>query len=221
MSEISDKAKEILRDEHYRILGGSTRVSEDPGDRLWCALDAAGLTIVRASQDLLQALDVVRVQRETAYTGDLVTEPRWAEADDVPLNQPFELGALVVLPEPATVQEIAEFPEDWGDPPEHEPKPGCTRPSKRKFGSEYAAKLGADQIKRSVGPNYDPLYPYQCPAGGHWHLSHYRQGTAKCPVCQLPKPAWRGGDAYWVIAKHMSVGNAGPCNGTGARVEAK
>ena len=95
----------------------------------------------------------------------------------------------------------------------------CTQPQEKKFPTRDGAKIGAEMIKARVGAGYQQLYPYECSAGGHWHLSHYRQGKARCPVCQLPRNAWRGGESYWwVISRHSSFGKAGPCTGTGSRV---
>lgn len=143
-----------------------------------------------------------------------VTEnPRWAEPDDIPAPS-------------------SPYPGDWADetktpgyiynnppePPVEEPIPACTYPRKKKFANLNEAREGARAIEAHHGERYEPLYPYECPSGGHWHLSHYRQGEAVCPVCQIKRPAWRGGESYWVISRHNIVGNAGACNGTGDRV---
>lgn len=106
------------------------------------------------------------------------------------------------------------------EPPEEEPVPDCAHPDKRKYRSRSWADAGAKGIRKKVGETaYQTLYPYECPAGGHWHLSHYRQGKAKCPACQMPQAAWKGGEDYWVIAKHEGVDVDGSlCRGTGERV---
>lgn len=80
----------------------------------------------------------------------------------------------------------------------------CRYGAKRTFGSKEAATAGTQDIRARVeaaGRVYTTLYPYACPDGDHWHLSHYPQGTATCPVCGREAPAWNGGKV-WVISAH-------------------
>lgn len=82
----------------------------------------------------------------------------------------------------------------------------CPFPVKRTFRTRELARVGMKTIQWAVegqGSAYDTLYPYRCPNGRHWHLSHYRQGRVLCPVCQLKAPAWFGGKV-WVISAHTA-----------------
>lgn len=87
----------------------------------------------------------------------------------------------------------------------------CRFAAKRTFPTREWARQGMRDIRAAVwarGVRYDTLYPYRCPNGSHWHLSHYRQGYAMCPVCGQRQQAWFGGKV-WVIAAH------GGCAGEG------
>lgn len=95
----------------------------------------------------------------------------------------------------------------------------CRYPSKQYYSTRVDAKQGAREIKRSVeseGGVYDQLYPYRCPDGNHWHLSHFQQGVKTCPRCGNPAPAWNGGDT-WVIGFHKQW-NGEKCYGESLRV---
>jgi hypothetical protein len=90
----------------------------------------------------------------------------------------------------------------------------CDFPAKRTFRTRELARAGAHEIRLHVGVAYQTLYPYKCPTERHWHLSHFRQGYAICPVCGYRKPAWRG--AVWVMAAHRN--RETKCDGVGSRV---
>lgn len=142
-------------------------------------------------------------------------EPRWAEPDDLPEPGPVERNVRQYF------TDHSEYRQGFGvEPPVEEPVPMCTFPQKKRCKTKQEAIELRDRMAKHFGDRYEPLYPYECPAGGHWHLSHYRQGKANCPVCQLHKPAWRGGEGYWVMAKHAATidGITLVCTGTGARV---
>lgn len=47
----------------------------------------------------------------------------------------------------------------------------CPTPLKQRYRSKSDAKSGR-QRARAVHGN-DRLWPYECPAGGHWHLTHW------------------------------------------------
>jgi len=108
-------------------------------------------------------------------------------------------------------------------PPQRDPEQpadSCRYWRKKEFVSKAQAYEGARQIRLHVeltGRTYDPLYPYLCPDGDHWHLSHYRQGEATCSHCGETARAWRGGADYWVIGEH-SLANGQPCSGEKTQV---
>lgn len=51
----------------------------------------------------------------------------------------------------------------------------CPTPSKQVYRSQAAAKHA--QIERRSRGNQGRLYPYECPAGDHWHLTHHTPET--------------------------------------------
>lgn len=92
----------------------------------------------------------------------------------------------------------------------------CRYGDKRRFDTRDGARAGARTIKAAVearGGVYDTLHPYACPDGptqghpAHWHLSHFHQGTATCPVCSLIVRAWRADN--WVISGHYGCPGEG------------
>lgn len=91
----------------------------------------------------------------------------------------------------------------------------CHLGKKRYYPSRDAALAGAEDIRVEVTAQgrkaYDQLYPYLCPSGGHWHLSHYRQGTARCLVCLQRGPAWLKGE--WIMGKHIDPTTGRDCCG--------
>lgn len=92
----------------------------------------------------------------------------------------------------------------------------CRFASKRTFATEDDARLGALEIKTVCALNhrsYTELFPYPCPDGDHWHLSHWAQGTGLCGTCNEMVPAWKGW--WWVIGRHYV--NHQPCKGEGSR----
>lgn len=52
----------------------------------------------------------------------------------------------------------------------------CPTPTKKRYRSKAAAKR-AERLWRPSEFNPNPvkerLYPYLCPSGEHWHLTHY------------------------------------------------
>lgn len=92
----------------------------------------------------------------------------------------------------------------------------CRFPEKRTYRTRELAREGMRQIRFAVGERYDTLYPYRCPDESHWHLSHYRQGRAVCPVCGKLVPSWFGGKV-WIIAVHTRGLWPRPCAGEGMR----
>ena len=73
------------------------------------------------------------------------------------------------------------------------------------------------QIKAGVesrGGVFDMLYPYRCPDAEHRHLSHYPQGTARCPVCGSEVAAFDV-ETAWVISPHRDGDE--PCPGEAAK----
>lgn len=44
----------------------------------------------------------------------------------------------------------------------------CPTPTKWR----YRTKSAARRYQKRHPPPGDPLWPYECPAGGHWHLTH-------------------------------------------------
>lgn len=94
----------------------------------------------------------------------------------------------------------------------------CRYARKRAYTTKRKARLGAMAIQAGVeasGREYQPLYPYRCPDGWHWHLSHFKQAKARCPQCHGEVPAWRGD--HWVISTHEVDGAV--CSGVGHRAE--
>lgn len=79
----------------------------------------------------------------------------------------------------------------------------CGFPEKQWYRTRALARVGMADIQHYVehvkGGTYQTLHPYRC--GNHWHLSHYRQGKAVCPVCNQIRPAWFSGTA-WIVAAH-------------------
>jgi hypothetical protein len=93
----------------------------------------------------------------------------------------------------------------------------CRFPAKRTFATRDKARAGAELIRQTVesqGGVYQTLYPYRCPENQHWHLSHYQQGYAVCSWCVQRRPAFKGGDDYWVLGNHRHDGH--PCGGSGS-----
>lgn len=86
---------------------------------------------------------------------------------------------------------------------------------KRLYATKDEAVAGAAEIKVHVegfGRTYIALHPYKCPDyGTHWHLTHYQQGYAICPLCRRRAPAWRG--RVWIIGWHQI--NGARCDGVG------
>lgn len=93
----------------------------------------------------------------------------------------------------------------------------CRFVTKRRFESSDAALSGAEAIRVTVqarGGRYDQLHPYLCPDAEHWHLSHYLQGTAVCPLCGENVPAFDVGTG-WVVSPHGDRDGDTACLGTG------
>lgn len=91
----------------------------------------------------------------------------------------------------------------------------CRYSRKRAFADQAHAVAGAERIRITVGDEYDQLYPYPCPDGPHWHLSHYEQGTQRCGTCNRLVSAWKKRPDWWVIGTHLNNGQ--PCVGEGTK----
>lgn len=101
------------------------------------------------------------------------------------------------------------LPDAWGR------RRDCRYWQKHGYSTRELARNGAEAIRIGVeemGGTYSTLYPYPCPDGDHWHLSHYQQGRKTCPSCGQSAPAWNGGKV-WVIGAHLTDG--APCTGEG------
>jgi hypothetical protein len=59
-------------------------------------------------------------------------------------------------------------PEPEGD---HD-VPACPTPDKRAYRSKAKANRFQRRTRPPLGTKKDRLYPYECPSGLHWHLTH-------------------------------------------------
>lgn len=72
-------------------------------------------------------------------------------------------------------------PSDLVRPPK--PPPPCPTPDKISYRSQAEAKRAhrrsywGDQLF-GIERTKPRLYPYECPAGGHWHLTHHQPRKA-------------------------------------------
>jgi len=92
----------------------------------------------------------------------------------------------------------------------------CPYMKKLVFDTRADARRGAEVIEEQIkarGAIYQRLYPYLCPEGDHWHLSHYPQGYRPCPICHERVRAWNGGKV-WVVSAHTTP-EGEPCKGEG------
>ncbi|AII28256.1 hypothetical protein PBI_YUNGJAMAL_17 [Mycobacterium phage YungJamal] len=90
----------------------------------------------------------------------------------------------------------------------------CRYDTKYRFRDKDDAIDGAEQIKARKGEEYGQLYPYRCPDGDHWHLSHHEQGVERCRTCNRLAPAWKA--KAWVIGAHDGP-DGKRCEGIGQR----
>lgn len=49
----------------------------------------------------------------------------------------------------------------------------CPTPAKKQYRSQAEAKKAERQWHGPKGDGRSKLYPYECPSGGHWHLTHH------------------------------------------------
>lgn len=82
----------------------------------------------------------------------------------------------------------------------------CRYGTKRRYLTKADARRGAERIREEVtarGDRFDTLHPYECPSGGHWHLSSSRQSQKGCTRCQTLQPSWFNAKTQeWVIYAH-------------------
>lgn len=81
----------------------------------------------------------------------------------------------------------------------------CRYATKKLFATENDAEAGAVAIRakvESAGGVFQTLYPYRCPDGDHWHVSHYRQSVFTCRECEQEVPAWSPREGKWILTEH-------------------
>lgn len=71
---MSDRAREVLQQAHYRIVGGSSDVRVQPGNVLFAALEAAGITVVDQSHLDCLAAEVERLRAAGPWVEHLERE---------------------------------------------------------------------------------------------------------------------------------------------------
>lgn len=50
----------------------------------------------------------------------------------------------------------------------------CPTPDKRAYRSKAKANRFQRRTRAPLGTKKDRLYPYECPSGQHWHLTHQK-----------------------------------------------
>ncbi|MFZ2239024.1 MAG: hypothetical protein WAV90_05705 [Gordonia amarae] len=94
----------------------------------------------------------------------------------------------------------------------------CRFDEKRKFLTHNDAVAGARRIRDGIertGGHCVALNAYRCPDADHWHLTHYRQGQARCRFCGSETSAWHNG-RVWMLGDHRRRGERCPGSGTQA-----